>query len=75
MNPNKIVKPGNSFLSSKFCLFYNLPQHFERMITLFWPGRKLGNRGNHGNHGNSSCTRELQILPIKNKERQTQKRI
>ena len=32
------------------------------------PRRKLGNRGNHGNHGNSSCTRELQILPIKIKK-------
>ena len=30
--------------------------------------RKLGNRGNRGNHGNSSCTKELQILPIKIKK-------
>ena len=42
---------------------------------IIWPGQKLGNRGNHRNHENSSCARELQILPIKNKERQTQKRI
>ena len=33
-----------------------------------WPAGKLGNRGNHRNHGNSSCTRELQILPIKIKK-------
>ena len=35
------------------------------LLTLNWPGRRLGNRRNHGNHGNSSWTRELQILAIK----------
>ena len=66
-----MIKYGNKEITKKFSRLKTVSSIYDDYLetaTGGGPSRKLRNRGNHGYHGNSSCTKELQILPIKIKK-------